>query len=353
MIHAPDLEEVFPRIPLGTFPTPVTRLDLPGVAGDLWVKRDDRSGDEYGGNKVRKLEFLLAVARREGAGRVVTAGALGSHHALATTVYGHRLGFGVSLVLCPQKVTDEVRHVLKLEVDRGAEIRIVPRMELIPPALVLQQILRRRERPYVIPPGGSNAAGTLGYVRAALELLDQVDAGELPLPDTIHVACGTMGTAVGLAVGLSLRKVPTRVKAVRVVGTLVANERGLKRLARDTLQAMSGLAPTLPSVNEVLARLELRHDQVGPGYAKPTAHAREAMTRFGRAGLELDPTYTAKTAAGLLSSLEEGGKPSGAQLYWHTLSHGLPEALAGALPAEVPEGVRRVLEPGAERVDDR
>ncbi|HEY8378082.1 MAG TPA: pyridoxal-phosphate dependent enzyme, partial [Nannocystis sp.] len=134
----PEAARRLPWLPLATLPTPVEPLALDDTGGDgarLWIKRDDQSGLPYGGNKVRKLEFILARARDLGATRLITAGATGSHHALATAVYGRRLGFDVTLCLFPQPLTDHVRRVLLLDHALGAELRWTPRMELIPFAL--------------------------------------------------------------------------------------------------------------------------------------------------------------------------------------------------------------------------
>jgi 1-aminocyclopropane-1-carboxylate deaminase/D-cysteine desulfhydrase-like pyridoxal-dependent ACC family enzyme len=315
-------EAVAPREALGTFPTPVERLPIPGVAQEVWVKRDDLSGASYGGNKVRKLEFLLADARARGAGRIITAGALGSHHALATTVYGRMLGFPVTLVLSPQRPNEHVREVLLTDHGLGADLRLVRRMELIPWGLLRERVRHWRERPYVVPPGGSNSLGTLGYVRAALELLDQVEAGELPMPRAVHVACGTMGTVAGLALGFALGGSTIRIEAVRVVGAVVTNERVLRGLLRSTSRLLAAGGMQTPPVDRALALVRLHHDQIGEGYGRPTEAGRVAAERLSNAPFSLDPTYTAKAAAGLLAALDRGEE--GPHLYWHTLSLRMP-----------------------------
>src|SRR5690606_35113933 len=143
----------------------------------LLVKRDDLCARPYGGNKVRKLEFILAEAKRRGAERLITVGAVGSHHALATTVYGRAHGFRVTLVLFPQQMNEHVRRILLLDYALGAELRYTPRMETVPAAMLAARIAYRGERCRVVPPGGSDAFGTLGYVSAALELAEQIADG--------------------------------------------------------------------------------------------------------------------------------------------------------------------------------
>lgn len=338
----PGLAGTVPWVPLGAFPTPVERIRPEGIPGDadVWVKRDDLTGEDYGGNKVRKLEWILAEARRRKAGRLVTAGALGSHHALATTLYGRRLGFPVTLVLTPQRPTPHVRAVLLASHALGAEVRLVGRLELIPWGLLRERLRHLGRRPYVVPPGGSDARGTLGYANAALELLEQVREGRLPMPRVVHVACGTMGTAAGLALGFALGRADVRIDAVRVVSPLVANARTLRRLVRSagSLLARSGEAD--PPVRRALESVRLLPDQLGEGYGVPTDAGERATERMRAAGLDLDPTYTAKAAAGLLDSLDR--EEPGPHLFWHTLSHGLPRLRGAAPPSpeDLPDRLR-------------
>ncbi len=337
----PALADAIPWLPLSCCPTPIEPLRLPGVEGEVWVKRDDLSGEAYGGNKVRKLEFLLAEAQRQGAERLITAGAAGSHHALATTVYGRSLGLAVSLVLFPQSRTEHVREVLLLDQALGAELRWVPRMEMIPPGLWAARLAHRDERTAVIPPGGSDPTGTLGYVSAALELAEQVDAGEAPAPQVAHVATGTMGTTVGLAIGLVLAGLPTRVNAYRITGKLVTNEWGLRGLIRRTSALLRTGGVPVPPEAEVRRRIELHHEQLGEGYGRPTAACEQAAERFAQAGLKLDPTYTAKAAAGLLVAVE--AKPQRTHLFWQTLSGSEPPCTPAKI-ADLPEPFRRYLD---------
>jgi D-cysteine desulfhydrase len=335
----PALRATIPWTPLGAYPTPVYPVAAEAEGTALWIKRDDLTGERYGGNKVRKLEFLLAEARRQGAERLLTVGATGSHHALATTAYGTALGFRVTLVLFPQPLTPHVREALLLSHALGAELRWAPRMELIPLALLAARAAHRRERTFVVPAGGSDEVGTLGYVSAALELAEQIDRGELPRPSTVHVAAGTMGTAAGLAAGLAIAHLPVRVVATRITSRLVTNTRSLGRLVRRTLRHLERAGASVPSPEEALARLELRHDQLGPGYGHATTAGSHARARLASAGLALDPTYTAKAAAGWLAEAEHA---LGTHLFWHTLSSTVPPGPTSD-PDSLPEPFRRYL----------
>jgi len=343
--HAPALVGRIPWIPLATLPTPVEPLGLsaPEARGaDLWIKRDDLTGRPYGGNKVRKLEFLLGAARAAGAGRLITAGAAGSHHALATTIYGRAVGLPATLVLFPQPLTDHVRDVLLMDLAFGAELRYCPRMELVPAAMVAARLARRRDRPFPIAPGGSDPVGTLGYVSAALELAEQVGAGLAPRPDVIHVTGGTLGTAAGLAIGLALAGLDARILATRVASPVVTNERRLRALVTRTARLLQRAGLPCAGAEDAYRRVEIRHGQAGPGYGHGTAAGRRAAEFLAAAGIAADPTYIAKTAADLLETLRDG--PRGVHLFWHTLSAVEPvEATEAVDEGMLPPAFRRYL----------
>jgi len=323
--------ERLPWTPLAILPTPIERLDLDG--SEIWVKRDDLTGGPYGGNKVRKLEFLLAHAREHGAERLITAGAFGSHHALATAVYGGREGFDVTLVLFPQHRTEHVKEVMRAQEATGAEIRFTSRMEMVPVATLMAQVAHRGEPTAVIPPGGSNPTGTLAYVNAALEVGDQIAAGTMPAPTEIHVAAGTMGTMAGIAIGAEMAGLPSRVVGWRITARIVTNEWAYRRLVARTLRRLARAGIDVPDEEAVLRRSYLRDDQLGEGYGRATEAGDRATAAFARHGLELDPTYTAKAAAGMLQmagastpgrEAARDAPPSGPVLFWHTLSAVLP-----------------------------
>ena len=314
----PQLIERIPWLSLGRFPTPVQPLP---VGEHIYVKRDDLSAEPYGGNKVRKLEFLLAAARLRGARRLITVGAAGSHHALATTIYGRQHGFEVSLVLFPQPFTPHVRDILLLDVAYGAELRFTRRMETVPAALFAATMRYRRERAVVIPPGGSDPVGTLGYVNAALELVDQVQGGQLPVPDTIVVAAGTLGTTAGLALGFALAKMPIHIIATRITSRIVTNERVLLRLIRGAEDILRRAGLDCAVAQPAFDSVELRHEYIGRGYGVTTEAGERAAEVLRGMRIHLDTTYTAKAAAALL---EQASSAPGNVLFWHTLSAAEP-----------------------------
>ena len=293
-----------------------------GFDGALWVKRDDRSSDWYGGNKVRKLEYLLADAQAVGAGRVITTGVVGSHHCLATAVHGRRIGLPVTLVVFPQPETPHALEIAALNEAWADEVRRCGSFATQPFAEAAVRWRHRADRPYVIPGGGSNALGALGYVAGALELAEQVEAGVLPRPDTITVAAGTLGTLAGLALGAAMTGLTDRLYGVRIVPTAVANELVLGRLVEGAAATLAEAGVRVPDPRLALSRVELVGDWIGRGYGHPTEWGARATEWSAGRELELDPSYTAKTVAALLDRLERGG--SGVHLYWHTLSSTLP-----------------------------
>jgi D-cysteine desulfhydrase len=335
---APALRRTIGHLPLGRYPTPLERLQAGGT--ELLVKRDDITADGYGGNKVRKLEFLLAEARARGATRIVTAGATGSHHGFATAYHGIRHGFDVSLVLFPQRLNPHVGDMLRLMAAAGAELRWVRRMEAVPWAMWRMRMAHGRRTTSIVPPGGSNATGTLGYVNAALELAEQIAAESQLRPARVHVAAGTLGTVAGLAVGLAWAGLELPVRATRITSRLVTNDRVLGRLVRDTVALLRARGADPPDATTALRLVSIGHDHIGTGYGHATPEGDAASASFEEAGLALDPTYTAKAAAALLADeRSRTDRDRGPLLFWHTLSAVHPPvrdlpAAAADLPAD-------------------
>jgi D-cysteine desulfhydrase len=208
-------------------------------------------------------------------------------------------------------------------------------MEMIPPAALLARWVHRRERCFVIAAGGSDPLGTLGYVDAALELAEQVAAGECPLPGTVHVAAGTLGTTAGLALGFAIAGVPTHIRATRITRRLLTNRLALRRLVVRTGKLLQSAGVPVPTADQVLSRVSLVHDQIGAGYGHPTPAAEACTGQLAHLGLTLDPTYTSKAAADALACLDGAG--GYVHLLWQTLSAAHPPgpspANAGVLPA--------------------
>jgi D-cysteine desulfhydrase len=194
---------------------------------------------------------------------------------------------------------------------------------------------------WVIPMGGSSWLGTVGFVAAGLELALQIENREIPLPDRLYVGSGTMGTAVGLALGLAIAELKTEVHAVRVSDTSIANEKAMGSLLHKTAAMLRRLDSSVPADLAARANLRMHHGFFGPGYAQSTA-ATDAAIEFAKSQLDitLESTYTGKTMAALLADLRKPGAGEMNFLYWHTYNsvpldvptdHPLDEE---ALPAE-------------------
>lgn len=336
----PSLAASLPRLPLHQGPSPVAELtQLGGKA--VWVKNDGLYGTIYGGNKPRKLEFILPDVRRSGATTIVTVGGLGTHHGLATALYARQQGLRTVLLLVDQPVDDVVRRELCWFQDAGAVLHHTATAWrtrlLVLPILLRYTNWRRRKLPYVLPPGGSTPLSGVGYVNAALELAAQVASKELPEPKTIVVALGSAGTAAGLALGLRLAGLSSRLVGVRVSDVLALTSEAVAHLANATAGLMRRRGAELPSARVDAADITLVSDWLGPGYGYPTPEGRRAQALLReKHGLALDLTYTAKAMAALLALLEDD-RLEGPTLYWHTYN-----ALPPPFPEPGPEDYRRL-----------
>ncbi len=313
------------HIELASLPTPVDHqqelgAEL-GLAG-LWIKRDDKTAPLYGGNKVRKLEFLLGHALAQGRNAVWTVGAIGSHHVLATCLYARQAGLDPHALHFPQPLTDHVREVLRALSTTRPQLELASSKNTMPIKLAKRRVsewLSRTENPYYIPGGGSAPRGVLGYVNAALELARQIDNGELPVPDVIFVAAGTCGTLAGLELGCRLAELPCRVVGVRVVDKVLANPLVTANLANRAGKLLAEHGVSVPKIRA--SDIEMIDKYFGPGYGQQTPEGMAAI-KLARSysDIELDPTYTAKAFAGLMQYDAGSQRQMKNMLYWHTLS---------------------------------
>jgi len=341
--RCPALRESLPHVPLGTFPTPVERHDELAArlgVGELWVKRDDLSGEIYGGNKVRKLEVLLADALRTGAKEVMTFGAAGSNHALATAVYGKRLGLSVDLFLTPQPAFDHVRRNLLLDDVFGARLHHAADAGEAASAAAAHVAKRTAEAgvaPYVIPYGGTNALSVTGMIDAGLELVMQAFQGELPEPDLVYVAAGSMGTAAGIAVGLAAGGCEAEVRAVRVTPPDVASQQGLDSLIGEVQDLVCAMDGSCGCTVEIEPKARLLEGFYGDGYGEPLKAATKAIGLGRTAGLVLDATYTGRAFAALMADAATGDLADARVLFWNTFdSHDFSAATEGRDPDSLP-----------------
>lgn len=300
----------FPRISLGHFPTPLEPLNnLSALLGGpkIWVKRDDATGLASGGNKTRKLEFLLADAIKKGADTIITQGATQSNHVRQTIAGAAKLGLKAKAFL-EQRVTqfgDDYQHSGNVLLDGllGGEI-----VAHLPNGTDMQlameeyasQLRRQGHNPYIIPGGGSNPIGALGYVACAEELLYQSSQQRLHIHHVVH-ASGSTGTQAGLVAGFTATHSQIPVLGISVRAPKEKQEENVWQLASRTL-ALLGVSGELPR-EAVVAN----SDYVGDGYGLPTEGTLEALVLFARhEGLLLDPVYSAKGAAGLIDLIRKG-----------------------------------------------
>ena len=308
----PDLESDIPWKKLAPLRTPVKKLpNLEEKLGinSLWVKCDNLTSPLYGGNKIRKFEFLLADALKQGYKKVMTAGGLGSNHCLANAIFCNQLNLKPIAFLIDQPVTSYVRNNLLLDLYFKNEIIYLNDMTNI----------QKRDDAYFIPPGGSTPLGILGFVNAAFELKNQVDNGALPEPDHIFLACSTSGTTVGLTIGVKLAGLKTQIHGVQVYYPNLSSFTRIRKLTRKTLKFMS--QNNIPVPKLTFDHLTFNQDYFGGEYGRPTKECIEAMKIIEELEeIKLDPTYTGKALAALLGFVREKKKELKDKtiLFWNT-----------------------------------
>lgn len=340
-------------------PSPVWRFDAAELPnGELWIKDDGHLHPRYGGNKVRKLGRVIAAARAAGARRILTMGAAGSHHVLATTLFGHAQGLRTAAVLSQQPWSPHAEQTLASAMAWGLE----PYPLSVSAALPVAALALRRRSDYLLPVGGWGVPGSLGFVDAAVELAAQLNGGALPPPDVIVLALGSGGMIAGLHAGLRREGIDTALLGVSVF----SRWKGLARaqvlpLATRVLAASERTGPRPPSTGEV--QLVITTAELGRGYGWATPDSDRAAAIAARSGLELDATYTAKTFAAALRllgcreltpepafgpppiTLPSGRIPRSLRvLYWHSLSAVSMETLLRGAPArpDLPPELRRL-----------
>jgi len=344
----PALERALPRHPFVQAPTPVEPFLLDGAPpGTLFVKRDDRSCPLYGGNKPRKLEFLIGRALARGTKTLVTTGGLGTNHGLAMTILGRSVGIASVLVLVDQPATPAVRETLRLQQAYGARQLAARNVAgaVVQTLRALAASALRGERPQLVPTGGSSARGDVGFVSAGLELAEQVRAGLLPEPETIVVPVGSGGSMAGLVLGLRLAGLRSRVAGVLVSDILPPSPARLARAARATLRLLRRADPGIPDGRLGAADFPLQCDQLGSGYGAPTRQGQDAVAAAAQLGIRLDNTYTGKALAALRARMALGARGAGPVLFWNTYnSVDVASAAPCALDeSELPPGIRKAL----------
>lgn len=300
----------FPRLSLGHFPTPLEALpNLSAYLGGptLYIKRDDATGLATGGNKTRKLEFLLADAQQQGADIIITQGATQSNHVRQTIAAAAKLGLKTKMLL-EKRVTDygdDYQRSGNILLDNllGGEI-----VDHLPAGTDMQQAMEeladtlRKEgfKPYVIPGGGSSPVGALGYVACAEELLFQSSQQRLRIDHIVH-ATGSTGTQAGLVAGLTATHSQIPLLGISVRAPKEKQEENVYALAQRTWQLL-GIPGEIPR-----DAVNVNSDYVGKGYGIPTEGTLEALRLLAQLeGILLDPVYSGKGMAGLIDLIRQG-----------------------------------------------
>ena len=299
----------FPRVRLAHLPTPLEFLPrLSSALGgpEIWIKRDDCTGLSTGGNKTRKLEFLMAEAQAQGADLVMTQGATQSNHARQTAAFAARLGMACHILLEDRTGSRDpnynwngnvfLDHLHGATTERhpgGGDMNAI--MET-----VADRFRAQGRRVYTIPGGGSNPTGALGYANCALELVNQANEQGVAIDHLVH-ATGSAGTQAGLVTGLRAINAGIPLLGIGVRAPKAKQEENVFALARATAAKLG--CPDVVRREDVVANT----DYVGEGYGIPTPAGLEAIELFARLeGILLDPVYSGKGAAGLIDLVRKG-----------------------------------------------
>ncbi len=299
----------FPRVSLAHLPTPLEFL--PNLSAELggpriWVKRDDCTGLATGGNKTRKLEFVMAEALEQGADTIVTVGAVQSNHVRQTAAAACKLGLSCE-VLLEHRISDPTENYANsgnVFLDRvfGANLREYPGGTDFDKALqeVANEVESDGGKPYIVPGGASDKIGALGYVNCAIELLTQANDMGLVI-DHLVTATGSAGTQGGLIVGLKATSSNIPLLGIGVNAPRKKQEEKVYELAKETAEHVG--APGVVKREDVVANC----DYVGEGYGIPTESMNEAVVLLARTeGLLFDPVYSGKALAGMIDLVRRG-----------------------------------------------
>ena len=343
--HLPRLAARIPWLPLGEWPTPLTRVVVDGAP--VWIKDEGASSARYGGNKVRTLEIWLGLAHERGARRIWSIGAYGSNHAIATVIHAQTAGLEGGAVVFPQPPSEWAFENCRALVATSCPIVRLRSVVEVPFAAVV--LGARDRRSIVMPPGGATTLGAFGAVSAAFELAEQIESGCAPPPRRIVLAIGSTCTTAGLLAGFALahaagvwRWPAPIIHGVRVTPWPVTSRLRIADYALRTLARAERLGGPRVGIalDELYARLVVDGRELGAGYGRITERGTAAMSALDRAP-RLDGVYSAKAAAALLRLHRAGFGPL---VFWSSKSAALlPPPSLDALRA-APLAIRRWLQ---------
>ncbi len=319
----PLLKEKIPHISIGEFPTPVENMEQLGQAinaAQLYVKRDDLSGKLYGGNKIRALEFLFGGAIHAGYQEVIAFGFPASCQALAQAIYAPEFGLKSIAFLGPQIKSQQARQHLLAYQSIRADVR--PALPIIF-LFLIQYRLQHGRFPKLLE--ASTPVGMIGYVSAGFELRKQIEQGLLPEPNLIYISLATMGTAVGLILGVKASGLQTKIVAIdnggKILGRKIATFANVTKLFRKTNDLLHSHDPSFP-----LLEISEREFQIRSGYERERnsliteagAHAMKQAKELEN--IELDEMFTANSFAALIADGKAGKLYDKVVLWWNSYS---------------------------------
>ena len=332
----PELFEVFPNLegkvpwtPILTgIPTKVDHLTELEQALDLtdtkvYIKRDDKDHHIYGGNKLRKFEFIFGEILKKKKKGVITLGGIGTNHGIACAIICKELGLKCELFLSLQPLTWHVQRSLLLYDYFGAKLHFTKLFELG----IFKSLFFRLFHPnyYLMSIGGSpllgigSPLGTIGFINAILELKKQIDQGMLEEPDVIFVAAGSTGTAAGLTAGCKLMGLKTKVYFVNVSRDIVVNPKVLINTANKAIKYLRKRDPSIPAIKIAEEDFKMIKGYLGSEYGVKTVKSQNAVDLIAeKEGLKLETTYTGKAAAAMLDYLKQESNESKVILFWNT-----------------------------------
>jgi D-cysteine desulfhydrase len=343
------IHSTFFKRTLASLPTPVSEHQKYATKHDLesfLIKQDDLTSSIYGGNKIRKLEFLLGEAISKGAKEVITFGSTGSNHALATALMAQRCGLMAHLVLMPQPISSYVKDNLKWDAVTNAVLHYTPDY---PKQLSYAKWLRWKrffltgKFPYVIPVGGTCPLGCLGFVNAALEM--DLQLASHAFPDFIYAPFGSMGTCVGLAAGMALMRKKCKIIGVRVVPDIVANLPNAINLYKQ-IEALLNQAGIKTDFAPLTDYLTIRDEFLGDGYGVITDESANALdTAKAQFDMHMDGTYGGKAFACVLQDIDKKAVEGKKVMFYQTKSSAsYPESAKDVSYKTLPQAFHHIFE---------
>ncbi len=316
----PSLKDNIPFHSIGSYPTPLKPLTHVSKSfnSNIWIKDDSHTANKYGGNKVRKLEFLLADAVKNKTKRIITLGGVGSNHIIATGIYAKDLGISTEGFVYCQPVIEHLKENILLAAKHGIGLHLggsyFGMIRKLAQAYGYYTI-RDHQIPYIITPGGSCSLGVLGYVNAAIELYEQTHDNTQPKIDAIFVAVGTCGTFAGLLLAKWLFQHSWKIIGVRVTPKSVANNYIIWKLIHKTYLLLRRYVD-IPAIS--LQLIPMIGSSFGNGYGHPLENYQSLSKLFAEDNVDLEPVYTGK----VINTLHEYAKNRDNEniVFWNTYS---------------------------------